>query len=278
MSQTSNDSGNTTIYRRVLSSAQNKLSASIDQIRRSIPHSAEIGALIERQFRSQLEDVLPEKIGVSQGFVVDSIGGVSRQMDIILYDKLNTPRIFASEGAQMFPVEATYACGEIKSKLGSRELEDCFKKCLSYKTLCRKAYITQPSPITNSYTLFGSEHDHWQSIFFCIAEKSIKAERLQSKYNQIIITKRLPVQKRIDTIMALKATGGHNVLLNVTGEIIKDIPPNKSIDLLPNLNSSLCRYRANEPWSLFLMLLLRYMNQASMQPINMLSYGGCAPY
>lgn len=159
------DSGDSTIYRRVLSNAQNKLSAAIEQIRRSIPHSAEIGALIERQFRSQLEEVLPAKIGVSQGFVVDSFGGVSRQMDIILYDKLNTPRIFASEGAQMFPVEATYACGEIKTTLNTSELEDSFEKCLSYKTLCRNAYIPQVSPTMNYYPFFGTKQEHWQSIF-----------------------------------------------------------------------------------------------------------------
>ena len=170
---------NTTRYRKVLSSAQDKLKAAINQIRCPIPHSGEIGALIEQQFRSQLEEILPEKIGVSHGFVVDSTNGVSRQMDIILYDRLNTPRIFASDGAQMFPVEATYACGEIKTDLNSSELEDSFKKCLSYKKLCRKAYIKQSSPITKSYTLFGCECDYWQSIFFCVAVESINATYLR---------------------------------------------------------------------------------------------------
>ena len=272
------DSGDSTIYRRALSFAQNKLSASIEQIRHSIPHSAEKGALIERQFRSQLEEVLPAKIGVSQGFVVDSIGGVSRQMDIILYDKLNTPRIFASEGAQMFPVEATYACGEIKTELNASELEDSFEKCLSYKTLCRKAYTVPPSLIENHYTLFGTDHQHWQSIFFCIAVKSVEAVRLQSKYNEMVVTKKLPVHMRVDTIIALEATGGRNVLLNIAGELINGIPQNKSIDLLPSPRSNLYSYPAKEPWSLFLMLLLRHMNQASWHPINMISYGGHAPF
>ena len=272
------DSADSTIYRNVLSNAQNKLSAAIEQIRCSIPHPGERGALIERQFRSQLEEVLPAKIGVSQGFVVDSIGGVSRQMDIILYDKLNTPRIFASEGAQMFPVEATYACGEIKTMLNKSRLEDSFEKCLSYKTLCRKAYIEKPGPKMTAYTLFGCEHDHWQPIFFCIAVKSVEAIRLQSKFSEIVAINELSVNQRVDTIVALVATGGYNILLNVTGELKNDEPPNKSIDLLPNPNSKLCRYRANEPWSLFLMLLLRYMVQASTQPINMIPYGGNAPY
>ena len=274
----SNNSENTAIYRKVLSSAQNKLSASIEQIRDSIPHSAEIGALIERQFRSQLEEVLPAKIGVSQGFVVDSVGGVSRQMDIILYDKLNTPRIFASEGAQMFPVEATYACGEIKTTLGTSELQDSFKKCLSYKKLCRQAYIIQPSAITNHCTFFGTKHEHWQSIFFCIAVESVKAERLESKFNEIVNSRKLPIHERVDTIVALEPTDDRNILLNVTGELKNGVPPNESIDLLPNPNSKLRSYPAKEPWSLFILLLLHYMNQASWHPINMIPYGGNAPY
>ena len=267
-----------TPYRRVLSSAQNKLTAAIDQIRLSIPHSAEIGTLIEQQFRSQLEEILPEKIGVSHGFVVDSSGGVSRQMDIILYDRLNTPRIFASDGAQMFPVEATYACGEIKTSLDSDKLKNSFEKCSSYKNLCRKAYIKKTSPIKTTNTLFGRENDHWQSIFFCIAVESINAGHLLNTYNHIVSTDNLPVDKRIDTVMSLSATDDKNFLLNVSGEIKDGIPQDKSVGFLPEPGSKLCTYRAKEPWSLFVMLLLRYMTQASTKPVNILDYGGNSPY
>ncbi len=278
MTRQCSECDNTAIYREVLSSAQNKLSAAINQIRRSIPHSGEIGTLIEQQFRFQLEEILPEKIAVSHGFVVDSTDEISRQMDIILYDKLNTPRIFASGGAQMFPVETTYACGEIKTDLNSSELEDSFKKCLSYKKLCRKAYIERSSPITTSYALFGGEYDHWQSIFFCVAVKSISAKCLGEKYKEIVECKQLPIHQRIDTIVALDGTDGQNMLFNVLGEIRNGAPQNNSVDLLPKHGSKLCNYRSKEPWALFIMLLLRYMTQAPTEPIDMLPYGGDTPY
>lgn len=272
------DCENTAIYRRVLSSAQNKLSAAINQIRSSIPHSGEIGTLIERQFRSQLEEIMPEKIGVSHGFVVDSANAVSRQMDIILYDRHYTPRIFASDGAQMFPVEATYACGEIKTDLDTSKLEDSFQKCLSYKTLCRKAYIEQSSPITKSYSLFGREHDHWQSIFFCIAVESINAAVLIGKYNEIVDREKLSIHQRIDTIVALQSTYGGNVLLNISGEVKCGVPPSKSINFLPKHDSKLYGYQAKEAWALFSMLLLSYMTQVPTEPIDVLPYGGDSPY
>ena len=168
-----------TLYRNVLSTAQHKMTASIAQIRDTVPHAEETGDLVERVFRSQLLEVLPEKIGVSNGFVVDSQGSVSRQMDIILYDRLNTPRIFTSDGAQMFPAESTYACGEIKTDMNSTQLDSTFERCLSYKRLIRKAYYSKFHPILQSaHTLFGHECEHWQSIFFCIAAHSVSAETL----------------------------------------------------------------------------------------------------
>lgn len=266
----------TTFYRKSLSAAQKKLDTIIPAIQDLIPHSGEKGSLIEHQLRSHLTEILPEKIGVSHGFVIDSNGEVSKQMDIILYDKLNTPPIFSSEGAQIFPVEATYACGEIKTTLNSEALEDSFEKCLSYKRLCRKAYIQKAAPITTTYNLFGSEYDHWQSIFFCLAVKSIKANLLQDTYIQRASD--LAVDKQIDMLMSLSGTDGKNCLFHVTGKLVDGVPPNKSIDFLPEPGSRLCAYRAKEPWTLFTMLLLRYMTQAPMEPINMLAYGGDSPY
>ena len=69
----------TTPYRNVLSAAQERIAATITQIRNSIPHSGEIGDLIEQSLRAHLEAVLPEKVGVSHGFVVDSNGLVSNR-------------------------------------------------------------------------------------------------------------------------------------------------------------------------------------------------------
>ena len=255
------------------------MTAAIAQIRAAIPHAGEIGDLVERVFRSQLQEVLPKKIGVSNGFVVDSKDNVSRQMDIVLFDRSNTPRIFTSAGAQMFPVEATYACGEIKTNMDSSQLADSFEKCLSYKNLCRRAYYPRPnSPSQYVHTLFGRQHDHWQSIFFCIAAHSIGSDFLVSTFKNIVGEKNLPIHKRIDTFVALDATDNKNTLLNATIDNEEGIPRDASIDLLPYEGSKICTYRANEPWSLFVTLLLHYMNQAPTLSVDMLLYGGNEPY
>ena len=268
-----------TLYRNVLSTAQHKMSATIDQIRRSVPHAGETGDLVERVIRSQLLEVLPDKVGVSSGFVLDSLGSVSRQMDIILYDRPSTPRIFASDGAQMFPVESTYACGEIKTEMDSNQLIDSFEKALSYKNLVRRAYYAQPNALFQpAYKLFGQDVDHWQSIFFCIAAHSVASASLMSTFKSIVEERSLQVHQRVDTFVALRATDNQNMLLNGTLEAGSNIPQDHSISFLPYPGSSICTYRANEPWSLFVNLLLQYMIQVPSEPINMLHYGGSDPY
>lgn len=252
-------------YQEVLLSSQKKLDISAEQIRNLIPTSGEIGTLIEEMFRSYLGEVLPEKIGVSHGFVMDSDGGESKQMDIILYDKMYTPRIFTSAAANVFPVEATYACGEIKTKLNAKELKDSFEKCLSYKHLRRRAYFGRSnSNIKHFYRLFGEDKRRWESIFFCISVESISSDRLKQKYKDIVKQKTLGVEKRIDTIFSLGSTDNRNIITNYNGEY----------DFLPSKSSKLRAISVEKSWGLFITLLLRYMVEVPTEPINMLYYGG----
>ena len=108
------------------------LISSLSGARALVSHAGEKGEESEGTIRNALDRVLPEKVGVSHGFVIDSNGSESKQMDIVLYDKMNTPKIYTGDRVQIFPVESTYACGEVKTKLDSQSLKDSFAKCLSY--------------------------------------------------------------------------------------------------------------------------------------------------
>ena len=270
------------IYRASLSGAQAKLKAEIDRIRDSIPHSAEIGSSIEKCIRSALQEVLPGKIGVADGFVIDSDGEVSKQMDIVLYDKLGTPIISSSDGARVFPVETTYACGEIKTQLNASTLQDTFEKCSSYKNLSRKAYVEAEGKdfilstsktdikgtLQKSFSLFGEHYAHWQSIFFCIAVKGGSEETLLNSYLKIANSKPSPVEKRVDAVFALDGA----CLINSRMPIEEGIPKPGSIDFLPSKGSTIGAYPADEPWALFVHLLLRYMVQAPSEPVKTILY------
>ena len=125
-------------YQESLYFSQKKLEISVQQFKGVIPTPGEKGKLIEKTFKENLEEILPEKIGVLSGVVIDSDGNESTYMDIVLYDKMNTPRLFTNDSVRIFPVESTYACGIIKAKLDTTQLQDSFRECLSYKNLNRK--------------------------------------------------------------------------------------------------------------------------------------------
>lgn len=272
-------SSNVSRYRSSLYFQQQELIESISGARAVILHSGEKGREIEEKIREALARVLPEKIGVSHGFVIDSNDNSSNQMDIVLYDKMNTPKIYNGDSVQIFPVESTYACGEVKTKLDSRELEDVFKKCLSYKNLHRKAYYPSKGIIQKTYNLFGEESEHWKSIFFCITYESTDLVELCRECNLTIGRKGQPLDKRIDTIVALNNSAKHyNIILNAKIGAEPGIPIPGSIDLLPNPDNSICTYPAKHSWALFIALLLQYMVQAPPQIINMLEYNKSGPF
>ena len=89
--------------------------------------------------------LLPRGIGVGSGFVIDSFGNTSRQMDVVLYEKEICP-VFAINNdpdSTYYPCEGVIAVGEVKSYIGSGELEDIFRKIESVKKLRR---FTRLSP------------------------------------------------------------------------------------------------------------------------------------
>ena len=277
-------SPNVSRYRSSLYFQQKKLIESITEARKLIPHPSEKGGEIEEKIREALAWVLPEKIGVSHGFVIDSKDEISRQMDIVLYDKMNTPKIYIGDHVQIFPVESTYACGEIKTTLDSHRLEDVLKKCLSYKNLHRKAYFPQKGHIKETYNIFGEESEHWESIFFCITYESTDlkdlCEKLCKDYNLMLAREGLSsLSKRIDTIVALNNPARHrNIIFNAIIDHESGMPLDDSVKLLPYLGSSLCTYSSKHSWALFIALLLQYMVRAPSQTINMLEYNKSGPF
>lgn len=99
-----------------------------------------IGAAKEHPARLQLERLMPEGIAVGSGIVVDSYGGVSKQQDIIIYEKLCPVSTHnGAAEATYYPVEGVLAAGEVKSTLSKQELADAFAKSASVKSLRRHA-------------------------------------------------------------------------------------------------------------------------------------------
>jgi len=93
-----------------------------------IGHNLEKGLGNENIIRDLLIDFLPEKYGVAKGKIINSRGHLSKHCDIIIYDKLNCPKLFIDENKnQILPIEGVYSVIEVKSTLDSNKLKESFE-------------------------------------------------------------------------------------------------------------------------------------------------------
>ena len=102
-----------------------------------------IGSAKEHPARVQLENLMPEGVGVGSGIIIDSYGGASKQQDIVIFEKICP--IFSINGspdATYYPVEGVISTGEVKSTLGKAQLQDAFEKSASVKKLRRHSVAT----------------------------------------------------------------------------------------------------------------------------------------
>lgn len=81
---------------------------------------------------------LPNKYAIDKGFVFDSAGNISEQIDIIIYDSLYSPLIFGTtSGEKYVTAESVYAVFDSKPKITKASLEYTDKKVASVCRLYR---------------------------------------------------------------------------------------------------------------------------------------------
>jgi hypothetical protein len=104
-----------------------KMRTDFDEILHAVPHRGERGRSVEEVVRQFLEKYFPKTLDLFTGFIVDSNGKVSNQIDIIVSDRSKTPIFYENESIRVVPVECVYSVIEVKSFLDSKELQKCFK-------------------------------------------------------------------------------------------------------------------------------------------------------
>ena len=102
-------------------------------------HSGDKGLRREDVLRDFLRDVLPPKYGVGRGEVVSAYGGISKQVDVVIYDALHAPMLHTSPTSVLFPAECVYAAIEVKGHLTTGHLDGCVANIASVKELDRTA-------------------------------------------------------------------------------------------------------------------------------------------
>lgn len=102
-----------------------------------ISHPGEGGRAREVVVHRFLADLLPPDFGIDSGFVIDAIGGRSRQVDVVVFRRDRAP-ILDIGGVKHFMIESVVAAIEIKASARSRSvLQAAFDNIASVKALDR---------------------------------------------------------------------------------------------------------------------------------------------
>lgn len=150
-----------------------------DLAQRMVPHPGELGVGREEILRRFLRAYLPSRFEVSTGFVFDSKGGVSKQLDIIIANTLVCPRFETAGGNRFYPCESVVAVGQIKSSLTSdAELKYALANLESVKELDRSAGERAYDVERGERIDHVNNHLHQIFTFLLICGRALKDETM----------------------------------------------------------------------------------------------------
>ena len=128
-----------------------------------------VGGSRETEIRSKIELLLPKRVGVGTGCIIDSYENTSKQTDVILYEKDICPVFSINKAPEStyYPCESVIAIGEVKSVLDTRDLTDSFTKIESVKSLQR----------------YTADTIHWRSYGTTTSVIGTESQRYDPKKN-----------------------------------------------------------------------------------------------
>jgi hypothetical protein len=116
---------------------EEKLLAALRTGREVAGHPVAQGQGTESNWHAVLVDVLPKRYQVSTGFVVDSHGNQSDQIDLIIRDAHFSPLFWEFGGFLYVPAESVYAAFEVKQTINRENVLYASDKVASVRRLHR---------------------------------------------------------------------------------------------------------------------------------------------
>lgn len=139
------------------------------------PRPDEKGRPRESAVREFLKSILPEKYGITTGYVINQNKNITKQCDVIIYNRETCPKfvIDSDDDIRLVPIEEVYGVIEVKSTLDANEFQKAvmnlteFKKVYNDRLCESEEYMdneeregnTQPFVCIFSYQLDKGTHD-----------------------------------------------------------------------------------------------------------------------
>lgn len=143
-----------------------------------VEHRGSKGTVREDAVRAFLADYLPRSATVTgSGELLATTGEVSGQCDVMILDA-GTPPLWKEESYRIAPIECCYATIEVKSNLTGPELKKAWNAAKKVKSLPRRAYLEDPSPIAYTRTAYGRQVDAMPPQVHVFAYSSVSLDAL----------------------------------------------------------------------------------------------------
>lgn len=97
------------------------------------PH--DFGVYRENICKGFIRNFISSRLEIGSGFLINTFDSVGTQCDIIVYDKINTPKILGDNNNPFFTVETVAGIGEIKSAVTKNQLKEAINKLARNKML-----------------------------------------------------------------------------------------------------------------------------------------------
>jgi hypothetical protein len=241
-------------WESLFSGSAMSLRAALMSARAAVEHRGVKGNLNEQVFADWIEPLLPGAVGVCTGEVVDSLGGRSRQVDVLLYSKATTPQFLSRGDTKVLPVEPVYASIEVKTHLNKQEIEASFENMRALKSLRKLAFHEMHQ---YSFSLYGTHTYYWPLQFFIFAYESDSLETVLGHISRL--NEGQPIDQRIDMVCVLDK----GLIVNVS---------NAGLQAIPMPDSKLIAKESSKPLLTFYALIAHMMGQAVCSPVAMHPY------
>jgi hypothetical protein len=159
------------------------------------------GGQVEGSLRILLKDLLPGRVTVTHGHMVDKQAAVSNQQDVLITESFYTKSLIRSlDGTEFYPVEAIFATGEVKKTWSQQKLQSVIQSIQrSKQQLSRRiipanqlstgsGFVTLSGPVTNN----PQRNPLFCFVFSLDFDKTYQQQKLAGIYHDPANTGLLP--------------------------------------------------------------------------------------
>jgi len=165
-------------------------------------------------------------------------GGVSTQLDLVVFDGRAAPRIESESHQRFFPIEVVAAIGEAKSSLNKSQFREALNKLATAKMLAE--HLANPVPIRRDPALKNEPFDrkvhvYDQVVSFLVCDSlDFDATRLPDEIDGLYSSS-IPRRCR------------HNLVLSLRDGLLAYVDHNKKTMMYPEIRGASLQHRLVRP-------------------------------